>query len=322
MDNISCIEIYDSVEFRAVTGIRSILSFISFFSILFIIALIVLFKKYAFFIQRLILYLCIGAATNAFVGGINVVGTIAHRNPSLAAYCVFIGFLDEYTGWWVLMAETIITIDVFIRVMLFKNTRRVEVLYVFLIFGFPILINWIPFTQSAYGGGGPWCWIRYTNDDCSRFIFGMAMQFVIWYIPLYFLMAILTVLIVIVLVTLHRRKSRWTGAFNPIASGAQERMQKEAQPLIAYPIIFIVLNLILLINRIYNVANPGRPNVVLWFISAFSYPLQGAIITMAYTLDPETRKKVRITELRAAAKTFSHSNMITEYPIEYSGLEM
>ena len=320
MNNTSCIHLFDTVEYKAVTGIRAILSFISFFSILFIIALIVLFKKYTFFIQRLILYLCIAAASNALVGGINVIGTIAYTSSSLAGYCAFIGFMDQYTGWWILMAETVITIDVFVRVMFSKDTKKVELVYCCLIFGFPILFNWIPFIHSAYGGGGPWCWIKYINDDCSPFLFGMVIQFVIWYVPLYLTMAILTILLVIVLVTLHRRKSRWTGTYDPSASGAQERMEKEAQPLVAYPLIFIVLNLILLINRLYNIANPGNPIAGLWFIGALSYPLQGAIIAMAYTLDPETRKKVRFTELKAAAKNFRHSD-VSEYPIEYHGME-
>ena len=320
--NTSCI--FDTPAYKAVSGVRAVLSFISLVCILLIVLLILLFKKHRFFTQRLILYMCIAAASSELSGCLNVTGTIAYTSTSLSSYCVVIGFLDQYTGCCVLLAQTVLTLVVFLKVMFSKNTERLEIPFFIFIFFSPILICWIPFINLAYGPDGPWCWIRNSDEQCKRFLFGSLCQLLVWYVPLYLIMGTLTILLTIVIVTLRKRRYQYKGSYDPQAFAVNTRMEREARPLIAYPIIFIVLNMVLLINRIYKIVNLSEGNIspspgseVLWFISAMSYPLQGVIIAAAYTLDPETRRKITFNQIRAAAMSFTTVDKIEEYPIEF-----
>ena len=315
--NTSCLTQFDTTAYKIATGLRVSLSFVSLLCILSIIGLVILFKKYRFFTQRLILYMCIAAAVSSLVGTLNAVATIAYTSSALTGYCVFIGFMDQYAGCCVLLAQTVLTLVVFLKVMFNKNTDRLEILYFVIIFFSPILICWIPFINQAYGANGPWCWITSTDQFCQRFIFGFVCQLLVWYIPLYLLMATLFIMLLVVIVSLHRRRFRWEGVYDPNSTAFNTTMEKEARPLIAYPLIFISLNFVLLINRLYNIINPGGDNEVLWFISAISYPLQGAIIALAYTLDADTRKNITIANIKAAVIHFRSEEQIKEYPIRY-----
>ena len=317
MNNTSCSAQFNTTIYKTITGVRVGLSFISLLCILFIIGLVILFKKYRFFTQRLILYMCIAAAISALSGTLNVVATFAYTSDALTGYCVFIGFLDQYTGCCVLLAQTVLTLVVFLKVTFNKNSDRLEILYFLIIFFSPILICWIPFINQAYGANGPWCWIISTDQFCQFFLFGFLCQLFVWYIPLYLIMATLLIMLFVVLVSLHRRKRRWEGVYDPSSTAFNTTMEKEARPLIAYPLIFISLNLVLLINRLYNIINPGGDSEVLWFISALSYPLQGVIIALAYTLDAETRKTITLPNIKAAIIRFRSEDQVKDYPISY-----
>ena len=100
-------------------------------------------------------------------------------------FCKFSGFAEHCTGWMELMATVSITLYVFLWVAFNKHTDNLEYGYVFLIFVFPMLFNWIPFTADAFGQAGAWCWIR--NEDiytCEEIVAGQVLQFVLWYVPL------------------------------------------------------------------------------------------------------------------------------------------
>ena len=103
----------------------------------------------------------------------------------------------------VLNAVASITVYIFVGAVFSKQTDRFEVLYLFFIFVFPLLINWIPFIDAAYGKAGVWCWIRSEDNSCATFLFGQILEFILWYIPLYLILTILLLLYVIILVKIH-----------------------------------------------------------------------------------------------------------------------
>lgn len=316
--NLTCYEVYDNAEFVAVVAVRSTISIISFFSCLCMILLMVLFKKYLFFTQRLILYLAIAALCYSIVAAANVEAYAVYRTPSLIGYCVFSGFLEQLISWWVILAASCIMLDLFIKVAFNKNTQHFEVGYILITFVSPFLHCWIPFIDLAYGPSGAWCWIRDTSlEDCSTFGLGLWLRFILYFIPLYLIMPILFVLLVVTLVLLWRQRTRWVGKFDPETKKLQKRMEKEVRPLLAYPIIFLVINLIPLINRIVGIYFPDDPVVALYFIVGIIYPLQGALVTITFVIDPETRKKLTWKEISVAIKScFKESHVITEYPLE------
>ena len=122
----------------------------------------------------------------------------------------------------------------------------------------------------------------------------------------------------IILVKVHHTKKRWREKFDFEAerTRAREQMKKEVYLLIAYPLIFFIFHIITLINRINSLTN-SDPNPTLWFIAGIVYPLRGSAIAIAFTLDPETRKRLTVANFRAAFHEFCRSKIISEYPVQH-----
>lgn len=328
--NMACFEVYDTPGYQAVIGLRVISAIISIFCCSVMLFLMVLFKKYLFFTQRLIMYLAIAALAYSIVAALNVEGYVAYRSPSAQKYCVFAGLIEQVGSWWVVLATTCIMVDLFIKVIFQRRTERLEWVYVVVTFATPLVTAWIPFINNAYGASGAWCWIRSNDyDDCANFPFGTWLRYTLYYVPLYVLLIILIILLVIVLTVLKRRQKQWIGNYDPNAQRLQKRMQSEIRPLLAYPIIFIIVNIPPFANRITNTVRPEDPELVLWIISGIVFPLQGTLVMLAFALDPETRKLLTVAQFVAACRRLflgeggvaeyntglrGRSDSLTEYP--------
>lgn len=321
--DLSCFEIYDNNGFLAVVTLRSTISVISFFCCLCMIFFIIIFQKYLFFTQRLILYLSIATLGYSITSAINVEGYKAYRDSTVQGYCVFTGFLEQVITWWVLLSITCIMVDLFMKVMFNKMTEWFEIGYLFIIFASPLFVAWIPFINLAYGSSGAWCWIRSKDyKDCSDFPFGTVLQFALYYVPLYLLMAILLVLLIIILVKLRKQQTSWAGKFDPKTLEMKKQMQKEVLPLIYYPIIYLVINIPPWITRITGAAQPNNPVLALWIISAIVFPLQGVIIMLAFVFDSETRKTLTLPKIAAALRRFfRREGNVDEYPLDTTHTE-
>lgn len=302
-------------DYAIVAAISSASALVSVILCTGVIVLMVLFKKYHFFIQRLILYLTIVALAEA-------IAVTLHRvdyngaNSATEGFCVFIGFVDQTTSWAILIAISCITVNLMLNAIFHKRTEKFEKIYFILIFVFPITFNWIPFIELAYGSAGAWCWIRSENKDCSSFTFGVVLRFVLWYVPLYVILIILTVIYIIILYKITKDRRRWDGKFDPESQQLKEQMQKEVKPLIVYPLIYLLINVVPLINRIHNTVSPNNPELALWILHALLFPLQGGIIAIAFTLDPQTLRRLRPRQIWAACQDCCGKKGIHEYPIE------
>ena len=318
--SMNCSLPYTQHEYAIVAGLSAASAFVSLLASCFIVSLIVLFKKWRFFTQRLVLYLAVSVILES-------VATIIHRvdyndetTDFYVRFCQFSAFVEQNTSWIELMAVVSITLYIFVCAVFSKRTDRLEWVYVFFIFIFPLLFNWIPFTVSAYGRAGAWCWIR--NEDifsCNKTIVaGQILQFVLWYVPLYVILLILIGLYVTILVKIHWYDPRkYKGSYED--EHLHQQMSKEIQSLLWYPFIYFMINLIPLINRIHGLAQPNNPSLVLWILTALLFPIQGGFIALAFTLDPDTRKRLKPVHIRAAAKELCQKSgkSIKEYPAEH-----
>lgn len=314
---LNCSERFTEPDFIGLIILKSLISGLSFFCILLVILFIFLFKKHQFFTQRLILYLAFSSLFFSIEGCMNVVSSKVYDVPSLMRYCVFTGFLDQVTSWWIIMATFCIMLDIFIKVLTFKNTERLEWVYVSLIFVLPlVLTSWIPFIDGAYGPAGPFCWIRSKNlSDCSKYKLGFALQFVLYFIPLYVLMAVVLILLVVSILLLRRKSKSWVGRYDHDAAQLKRRMQTEIRPLFIYPIIIICTNILPCINQIYDAILIHETQVWLWYLSLTTYKLQGVLITLGFTMDRETRSKLTLAQISAALRRVFVKEGIQEYPV-------
>ena len=287
---------------KILIGITASVAGISFFCCLGVILLIVLFKKYLFFTQRMILYLDIAAMLSSLARIINV-------NIGLSkSYCEATGFLDQYMSSCFLIAITLLTIDIFLQAIFSLNTKKVELLYVLLIFFLPATYCWIPFRFNAYGPAGPWCWIM------DRYF----LQYALFYIPYFIVFPLLLVLVMSMLCVLYLRRHDYEATIDPLTSRKRTALRKEIKILLLYPILIMLLNIVPLAVRVYDSVTCNSM-FELWVANSFIAPLEGAVIAVIFTIDPETRRRLTFSHIRGAFHQLCSRSLhgrVSEYPAE------
>ena len=318
-NSTDCVD-FSPTQYTVLVSIRATVAGISFFSCLAVILLIVVFKKYLFFTQRMILYLDIAALLVSLARTLNISVHLHNEDITVVDwYCTLTGFMDQYCSSCVVIAITCFTMDIFIQVACRCNTQRIEVLYVLLIFLFPALYCWIPFINHAYGEAGAWCWIKHLNEDCSVFKFGEILRFSLLYIPYFIIIPMLFILLLVTLCIIHFRRHDYYAQIDLQATTRRSAMHKEVRSLLWYPVLILLINLLPVATRLYEVAKPDDQPFVLWIFNSFLTPLEGTVIAVVFTLDPETRRRLTYRQLKTAVTSFcggSSGMNVFEYPAE------
>ena len=102
----------------------------------------------------------------------------------------------------------------------------------------------------------------------------------------------------------------------------QKKIESETRFLIGYPILFMVISILPLIVRIYEAYIPNEDvfYYTMYTILIIVYRLIGAIIALIFVLDPETRQKLTLMEIRAAIRRWrgKEEDAIKEYFVDHS----
>ena len=103
----------------------------------------------------------------------------------------------------------------------------------------------------------------------------------------------------------------------------QKKIVSEIRPLVGYPIAFIVVSVVPLILRIYEIFEPDDNDIffyILYVLLIMVYRLLGVVIALVFALDPETRNKLKLVEIRAAVRRWrgKEEGAIKEYIIDQS----
>lgn len=126
---------YFDRRFQALIGLRTSFSLISTFFIISMLGLIVLFRKYHFFTQRLIMYIAIAHLSFSVVNTFDLAALSSYENQSALRYCQMIGFFTQMTNWWAVLSILIISVDIFLKVAVSRiNTEKYEILYLLIIY--------------------------------------------------------------------------------------------------------------------------------------------------------------------------------------------
>ena len=308
---------YESAGLKVAAILRASVGSFSAFCCLVVIAVIVLYKKYRFFTQRQILYLAIAACVHSLSYPLSRVNYYTAR-PILDPYCQFGGFFNLYTGWTEVLSVCCITFNLLANTVLeIQHPGKFEYAYIVVIFFAPLLWTWIPFVKNAFGTAGAWCDIRILNEDCSHFTFGSVVRFALWYVPVYTMMIVIFVCTVIIVLRIRRDTRKFEGKFDPEAKGMKERLVTEVKPLLWYPIIYLLLSTFSIINRIVDTAHPGSQVIPLWYFHVLTSNFRGAVISLVYAFDPETRKLLKCNNLAAACQACCCKDKVKEYDIIY-----
>ena len=237
------------------------------------IVLLFLFKLYKYFAHRLALYQVVGALGYATALTFQLLNLNYYDNTSIyKPICQTIGFLAVYFSWIKLLFTTWIIFHLFCFSVLYKNLQRFEIGFIFFSTCFPLLFVWVPFLYDSFGLAGPWCWIKASVGKCivNTSTNGIVEQFSLWFGPAIVCSILDCVAIFAMVYVLVSNRSDQTLILN---YDQKKKALKELLPLLAYPILFCILLLPPLANRIYS-ASTKVTNFDLILVSAVFIPLQ------------------------------------------------
>ena len=312
---------FDTLDFKVQAALRSVIGLFSSACCALVVFMIVLFKKYTFYTQRLILYLAIAAMVHAFSFSLTRVNYYSPR-PIEDNYCYFGGLLNHYTAANEVLSICFMTLNLVVKAVCNRSTVKVEPLIVVVIFLLPASWCWVPIVLNGYGTAKGWCTIRTLNADCTPYRYEAWLQFGLRYVPLYTLMLLTLVSVVLVGIRVKMGSMKWTGRWNAVNSSIRENLKREILSIIWYPIIFILFNIFSLINQIYAAVRPDPLELppaysILLYLRILTSPLRGAVIALAFALDKETRKRLRSTQCKAAClEWISKKETVEDFALE------
>lgn len=319
----NCTLRYDSTNYKILAGLRASVGFVSFLCCAAVVVIIVLFNKYNFFSQRLILNIAVAAMVHSLsytTARVNYYTVREIDDP----YCYFGGIFNHYTAAVELISIWFTTINIFSVGMFRRNISKFEPVYYVTTYTLPLLWFWVPIWLRAYGTTGGWCGIKFLDADCKPFTPSVSIQFGIWFVPLYVSTAVIIVMLVAVAIKFLRIIRRWHGRFDPVAAAARQALKNEIRPLIVYPILYMLLNTFSLVSQIYRALYPQSPSTVLPYLRVLTSPLRGAFIAVVFALDKDTRTKLNLAHCKTACLVWlgrSQMAHMLESTTIYSGRE-
>ena len=230
---------------HAVIAITNSISFlVCLMAVIFVLAL----KLYKKLVYRLALYQVLASLLMATVQTLQVVFINYNESPSVyRRVCVAIGWFMMYAEWTKLSFAAWVTFHLFCFGVLHKNLKKLEALYVVTSLLVPALIAVVPLITNSYGlsADGTVCYV-YANQS-TAFVERLA----IWDVPAMFILLVASTAMVVMVMKLACRV-RWRSKSERIADGDQfEKAIKQLLPLAAFPILFFLFEIPVLIFRIY-----------------------------------------------------------------------
>ena len=287
--------------FNLVRGGAAVLSLLGCLAL--ILALVIL-KKYKDPAQRLVLYLTIAVVINSVNSIVRGAGFQLIGNTP---FCEAVAFFSGYTSGSILLAICCIVTELFIKAILNKATgNRISVVYFTFIFVQPFFIYLIPFLGQNYGQEGPTCWIKSYNNltNCTLNYDGLLLQNMLWNLPVIFLLIGGGIMYVITLIAYNRRLKKYRQVYTSEKNRMiDQRLFEDIMVFRWYPLVFIIINVVPFLTRLTQVIDTHLPKtlvLILWIITALVDGLQGLFLSLAFTLNSQTRKSLAWPNIKEA----------------------
>ena len=217
------------------------------------------FKLHTKVVYRLALYQVLAALALAFVQVLQVIFVNYNRNPEVyGRLCTAIGWFTLYTEWMKLLFTMWVTFHLFCFAVLHKNLKKLEVLYVATSLLGPAVIASMPLVTDSYGisHSGSVCFI-YADGEVAlverlAFLDGPAM-----------LILLVASTAMVVMVIKLARIICWRIKYESINEGGQFwKALKQLLPLAAFPMLFFIFFIPVLVLHIYVARTPSPKDAV------------------------------------------------------------
>ncbi|XP_052780601.1 cyclic AMP receptor 4-like [Mya arenaria] len=266
----------DRVKCRALLYVKTGTASLSILGSVLTLGLVVLFKKYNEHSQRMIIHLSL--ATLVF-GVTYVIQGIPSENNAI---CKVQASILQFSVWACLLWIMNIAFGIYFRVVYDINIQQYEKILTFLLWALPLITMALPFSENAYQPAGVWCWLR--NDNGWRF--GL------WYCWRILSIVLFGYTMIHTEITIRRRRR---GTYSTSITSLTA-MESEIKTLRIYPILYFIVNIFPIINRIQNAAvqvhdQRGYTFTLLLLQTLFD-PLFGVTLSLAYVLDGTTRSRL------------------------------
>ena len=279
------------------------------------IAVIFFTKRFKEFTFRLVIYLLV---TDIFQAIVIILELIPIQVPDAShparikngtgwlVFCDATGFLGMVTLWmgniviiWIVTYLVVLGRRLYYRKQSnnkeSNNYKKREALGVVALLIIPCIIGLIPFTidGNMYGISGLWCWIKivkHNDGHCGELHYApLKLVLVLYYGPLVLLVIFAVVCMVITIcyvccgaVRRHPVKSKQSAK-----TGRQQGYMKDIMLVLAYPILYCAVCMLLLANRVSSSVHFKNPPIVgLWLTHAVADPLRVLLPAIAFLLHP------------------------------------
>ena len=304
--NESCYQ-FSNTEFDIILRVKLSMDSLGIIACLIALAVIIFSKAYKRHVIRLVIYFLVADIFQAITHIIELT-PIEHVNGEAVVkegaegLCAFYGFLDQIALWmcnvaiiWIMLymlwiANKLQRVQRGASPTKNKISIKTELIGLCFLLFFPLTFNWIPFIWNMYGISGLWCWIKESRGYCEDYGLGTALIFSLYYGPLIIIISFSFVSLMVVISTLCK------GALSSdVARSAYIRCVKQTILIALYPLIYNLLCLLPIANRIYsavNGSNGGEPFFPLWISHTLAEPARILIPPIAFLLHPGSWKTI------------------------------
>ncbi|XP_064615377.1 uncharacterized protein LOC135479464 [Liolophura sinensis] len=120
----------------------------------------------------------------------------------------------------------------------------------------------------------------------------------VWYGPMFCVTIGLSILYIGIVMKIRSMLNIWRETLTPEVD--KKSLKGEVLPLLFYPLVYIILYIIPIVNRIHNAMYPKDPEFELVVLAAISATSLGAANSLIYGLDKETLGKLTLREIKNA----------------------
>lgn len=213
-------------------------------------------KLYRKIVYRLSLYQVLSALAFSTVETLQII--FVNYDEFSAAYrrlCTFVGMLEVYTEWVKLLFTMWVTVHLFCFVVLDKNLKQLEVLYVVISLIVPAVIAAVPLITQSYRIEPLGCYISDANGTDSA---ADVELFALWNVPALILLSAASVAMVVMVTSIFRKVCHRQNHEPLIHSDPYWKVLRHLLPLAAFPVLFFIFVIPVLVFDINVAGSPVR----------------------------------------------------------------
>ena len=287
-----CLTNSDDWRCRVIFYCKAVSAISSLIGCLLALGLIIIYRKYRFFTQRLVMYLLM---PSILVACLSLNPDISHSTE-----CQIVGFIFNIGVLSQRLLICCIVVHLLLLTMSQNRFRYLEIIFHVVVWVVSIIISCVPwFSGIHYGPAGVWCWIQNTSSYESGLRLGC------FYIWLIIGVALEIVVYFYIWFWLHKKLRTYEGN-DPRVIAKRNQYKKNMKPLLWYPLLDLVLTIPVSVNRAQNWIAPDNPIFPLFLIHSIVYPSWGLWNALLYLINKETLMEMKPRNIYAAIARMSN----------------